>query len=515
MKKNLLTIIILAISVLLLAVISCNKMRLNFDKLTTIEGSGEWSLPIIDDKSSIEHILSQLDENGYIIIQDDGKLKFCYEVFQDNIIRAEEFLCFDNYEYDEFFSIENPIPYVLPEPQTIELPQLVQTISLQSETMEVRNAVIKSGTIHLELIQNIGQINTIRIGSSNFVDNYGDSLQLEFTDNSINVSFDVSGYHFISDQNNNLTLSISCIITTQGTTNPYLNINSKIDINNFCLKEVQCLLAPFTETFSHDTTFNMFSNNFQGNINIFDPKLRIYTENRFEVDGSFYIDTAAFTSPGLEASLLLNGPTLINIPIGYYEQAVENVNNIYFDTRYNKFTVIGLITLNPDGFSAGVLNFNEESSLDVKAATEIPFDFYIGYAYYRDTVDFILEEIVKTDLLEDITFKIIFSHDLPLNFSTQIYSYNKNTGQISDSLFASQEIIQGSFDGNIVKNDPVYVVFKKDQIHNLLNANQLILSFRLNTDDPLVQEHISLYENQFLQTEISLRLVYDGVLITF
>lgn len=515
MKKNLLIISSLTLVCLLIAFEACKKERLNFENLTTIEGSGEWSIPIVSSNTNITKILSQLDSSGYIAIQEDGSLRFAYSLSQPQLIKASDLMCFNDEIYETNFEIDNPYPYPLPVPITIDFPPLEQSFSLESDVLEARNAIIKSGNIHLEFSQNIGQIDRILITTDNIKDVNGDDLRIEMLDGMLSANLNVAGYRFVSNQENAISLSITITATIEGSTVPNYSVDSKIEVNNFCLKQAECLVTDYSIPFFQDTSFNLFNYNYAGDITIFEPKLFVNTNNHFDLEGSFFIDTAAFTGPDVVASLLLNGPTTISIPSGIFDQEVPEVKDIYFNTKYNAFKVLGEITLNPGGFSSGVVSIDEEDALDVNVSTEVPFDFMIGYAYYRDSFDFELDEIVKTDLLEEVSFQVRFTNDIPINLDMQIYSYNSLTNQITDSLFDSDQFFQGAFDGQPIVNDPVYSTFTYDDIQKLLDADKLILQIQLDTNDPSVQEYVSLTAEQFLALAISVRLKYDGVIITF
>lgn len=516
MKKFLLIISILTFAFILINCFSCQKKRLNFDNLTTVEGSGEWSIPLISSHTNITKILSQLDQSGYITIQEGGSLRMAYTLSDSQFFDARDVLCFADVSNVNELEIENPYPIVLPTPITVDLNIPDQSFSLESEYLEIRNAVIKSGKLNLAFTHDFGSIvDRIRITTANIKDLNGDDLVVDLLWGVSNVEVDLAGYQFVSNQNNNINLSVLITITTSGATVSSYHVESQIDIHNFCLLQAECLLAPVEIPFVQDTSFTIFNSNYQGDITIFEPKLFVNTQNGFDVGGRFFVDTAAFTGPNLVASLLLNGPTTIDVPVGLYDQELEEVKDIYFNTGYNRFQVRGLVTLNPDGFAADVVSINYDDKLGVDVSTEVPFDFMIGHAYYRDSFDFKLDEIIKTDLLEEVTFQLNFKNDVPIDFLAQMYSYNSTTEQITDSLFNNAMIFEGSFDGQVVVNDPVYATFEYDDIQHLLESDKLILQIQLDTDDPSVQEYVSLNAEQFFELSLCVRLKYDGVIITF
>ena len=114
MKRCLFSGILLALIVLL--AFSCNKNRFNFDHLESVEGAGEWKLPIGSAHFTLENVLSQLNDNDLVAYDEDGNLMLQYRFAMDPIIKGTDVMKYNDVSYSAHFEADNPYQYVLDNP---------------------------------------------------------------------------------------------------------------------------------------------------------------------------------------------------------------------------------------------------------------------------------------------------------------------------------------------------------------------------------------------------------------
>ena len=92
---------------------SCNKNRFDFSQLESVEGSGQWKLPIGSAHVTLERVLSQLNDNDLVAYDENGNLKIQYRFAMDPIIKGTDVMKYNDVSYSAHFEAENPYDYQL------------------------------------------------------------------------------------------------------------------------------------------------------------------------------------------------------------------------------------------------------------------------------------------------------------------------------------------------------------------------------------------------------------------
>ena len=95
--------------------LSCNKNRFDFDNLETVEGSGQWKLPIGNVSTTLGDVLKQLGENDLISYDEDGNLQIHYSFKLNDILKGSSFLSLgtmnfsSEIRFDSLFTTQNEV----------------------------------------------------------------------------------------------------------------------------------------------------------------------------------------------------------------------------------------------------------------------------------------------------------------------------------------------------------------------------------------------------------------------
>ena len=486
---------------------SCDKDHFNFENLNSVDITGEWGIPLVKAQYSIEEILSQMNNEEYISQTEDGSLLFTYKIEKNEIIKAADFLSFDDIAIDETFYFSNTsLPGI-----TVILP-FNQELKFDTEQIMIQNAEIKSGLMTIDIENNIDQEYSIEITCPNIHNSLGQNFHILVTSlntNSYHQTFDISDYSVAPEDSNGLVLNgeIYFVASSVSPIETY-SVNSGVSISDFSVKSVYGKLAEYSININESVDFNLFSENYGGDLTIYNPTLKLYTKNSFIVNGLCQVDTAEFSGSGGISSLLATTPVIINIPISplsYHEDEIEEISDIHINSTYDKFKFKGKATINPNGFDAGTIYIDENSTISLKLIVEIPFEFKVNEAFFRDTLDFTMDSIQDIDFIENATIRLAFTNTLPINLFTQVYFYDSVNNHIADSLLTGEQLLYGSFTGNPVTSNPMYIDISKEKFEKIMTTDKIILRFKINTGNNQVVFNAS----QYVKANMGLKIKYN------
>ncbi|MDD4847212.1 MAG: hypothetical protein PHR53_00365 [Bacteroidales bacterium] len=510
MKKQIAILMGLIMILCVIHFLSCKKDRLNFKDLNSIEADGVWSLPLINTQYPISEVLSQFDREGYISTADDGTLKYVYELTQDNVVRASDLLKFDDVDQVDETELDNPSPGIVGASVTLEYNQ---QLSFASELVEVNSATVKTGLLDVQIAHDIDVDEyDVVISTTNIKTEDGVFFSKTLHSNQglvIIFSINLENCTITLEPNNTIAFQYQFHFLSNGDETPMFHVNTEIHLSNFSLKDASAKVAAYSMPLSVETPFNLFSTNFGGDITIFNPRLVLYTRNSFNVEGLLRVDVAEFTGDNCASSLLEIVPTLVNIPISpneYIKDQIEEIEKIHFESLYNRFVASGMATLNPNGFSQGVISVYDTSTISVKVAAELPFQLKIDNAYYRDTTSFTLSDIKEVDHIEALDFRVALTNGIPLDVDAQIIAYDSITNTVVDSMFTEAEFLDGAYDGIPVERDPIFVHITNERIQNFLKANKLIMRFKIATEG----HEVTFTSENFLGAVVGVSVTYSG-----
>lgn len=522
MKRRLHFLPLLIGSIFLLCT-SCEdyKNRFDFSRLDKINASGEWGVPVINSDYTAEKLLSQLDRDGFITQDPNGGLILKYEIEKEDIIKASDFLAFQPFGSSyEIFSIDNPkIPGV-----ELTLPFKTH-FNFDPSQVIVKNGIVKQGALRVQIETNITEEYSLKIVCHNIKTPNNKSFEYNiasYNQASLDQIFDLSGYSVLPSDTNRFNFEGEATFISGGNiAQSTYTVEVIYSVNNFCVQSAYGLTAPFAFEIDESMSFNLFSHNYGGNIKIYRPKLTVFAKNSFLAKGQFQIDVADLTGDHGSQTFLTGSerPVKINLaasPNSYLEIPVTEPPSVDINTSYSAFKLKGRAIINPDGFDAGVLSLNENSAISCRVLLEVPFRIKVEDAFYRDTVNFSLRDILEKDggspaddfplnIVENAAFRLVMNNGLPFNLKVQLYFFNEKEGAVVDSLFATEYLLPASANNNASDAAPQLVNFNKNRLDALANTDKIIMQFNLNTKN----QEVYLNRKNYIKALLGIKLKYD------
>lgn len=483
----------------------------NFSNLDGIEGTSSWGIPVINAKYSIGELIQLSDSLEYIQIAPDGSISLSYTFEKEQIIQASDFLKVNNQVFNTPYIIN---PNRISNSTSIE--QHVFPLSFDNEFMKILSASIKSGTIEINVTNNMEQQYYCKLTTPNIKTASGSNLSITFSPSQLHHTIDLSNYTILPGENNTGEFNVEVGVINNGITPTldHYDLNVSMTLTNFTIRSVYAKIAPYEIPFNESFDFDISSDQYGADITVYKPKLFISTKNSFLINGKIQIDTAAFSGENLYSSIISNAPTNINIPIAptaYQTNQVNAFNSINVNTNYNKIHLSGVAILNPNGFDAGVVRIDENSEISLKIKAEIPLDMKISNTFYADTIPFDLNDLLKDIPLADLkfidtlAFRATFESSLPVNVYAQVYFLDTNTNTIVDSLFTNSRFLYGSFTNYPVPSPPQMILISGERIENIKSCEKLLMRFALDTDN----REVIFNTKQYLKAALGLKAVFN------
>ena len=485
MKKHLFLGVVLALTAILM--LSCNKNRFDFDNLESVEGAGQWKLPIGSAHTTLGDVLKQLGENDLVSYDEDGNLQVAYSFKLDNLIKGSQFLSLGTLNYHTELDFENPFPgQYLPEPINDTL-RFCSVLELNGDSAVIESAVIKTGTMILTFQNNLTNISRIDVSSSDITMLDGDSLFVTTTDG--NLSIDLSGATFrLHDENgmadSTLTLNYAFYYQLTGSNNPTYHVNTIIGIQDLKLSELSGYVDEFEYEFTMDTTFALPIENIDGELSLVGAKVSVSEKNSF---GNFhaklnvdYADIYDSHNPTHSSSLFQCPFQLDIIPANNYQTIMdEETVNLSMSTDYDAFRFKGTVGFQSDDDRLIIVYDTSTIGLGVEAL--VPMQFNIPGVTYVDTLDLSMDGISAPELVEKIILGILFDSEIPFNLKAQFYTLNSQTGQVTGALLDNELVIKGSFNGQPVPSE-AGITITHDRLKQLLESDKLIMHYGIDTE---------------------------------
>ena len=510
MKRSLLVGMALASMALLL--FSCNKNRFDFDELNSVEGSGQWKLPIANIEMTLGDVLSQMGDNDMVSYDADGNLQIVYQLELQRILRGSSFLNLGTLNFNAENTFPNPYPGVPITPIDTVF-RFHQKIEISGDSAGIESAIVKSGELILTLVTNLGNVSEIVFSSSGIVERNGDSLVRHF--NALNGNtVDLSGATFhlhdpvtgVADST--LTLNYAIYYQLTGIDDPKYDVRTIIALNNLKFQQIRGYISDFVYEFDYDTAFSLPLNNIEGQVTLVGADIRVNERNTFDnLQAELRINQAEFHGGGIAPSPIFNHyPYVLGVvPSDVYVNVLPNETmNLHVDTRYDAVRVKADLDFNP-GHADRLVTIDESSSLDMMVDASIPMRFNTPGVYYLDTLDLSFPDMTAPDLIKEIVLTVIFDSEIPFNLNGQLYTLNPYTGHVTDSLLTNPMHLAGSFDGRRVRTT-AQIALTPDRIDHLLAAEQLLMRFGVDTDNHDVRLNL---DNRFGMT-IKADVIYGG-----
>ncbi len=483
----------------------------NFENISGVEGTSSWGAPIINATYSIDDIIQRIDSNGYIQVAQDGSLSFVYTVEKEKIIKSADFLSINNKTFNSDFIINgNTIS------NSVSVEHHSAPFNFENDFLKILNANIKTGVLQITIANEMEQNYYCKVSTPNIKTATGDNFTITFSPTQLSHTIDLSNYNIMPGENNSGIFDVEMGVNNNGTPPAQFqyNLNVNISLTNITIRSVYAQISSYPIPFNEVIDFDLSSTNYGGDVTIYNPKISISTKNSFMIRGAFDIDTAAFSGDGVYSSIITNPPVSINIPISpnsYTTEQVDAFSSINLNSDYNKIAISGVAILNPDGFDAGVIRIDENSEISLKLKAEIPLDLKITNLYFKDTLDFDLNEILKDIPMSDFQFidtlalRAFFESTLPVNAFAQVYFLDTTSQEIVDSLFSNSKIIYGSFSGFPAPSPVQMFYLTGDRIEQIKACNKIIFRFKMDTEN----HEVILNKKQYLKAAIGLKAVLN------
>lgn len=486
MRKCLLMGAVLALTALLM--LSCNKNRFDFNQIESVEGSGQWKLPIGSYETTLDSVLKQFSQNDMIGPGPDGNLQLSFSYQLNDVVKGSNFLRLGTLNLNQTSTLPNPVPgYFLPEPVDTTF-YFTQEMKIDTDTTNatIESAVVKSGTMQTTIETNLGQIIEIRITSPDIMMESGDTLNVTSDEGLIDLAgatFRICPENGVIDST--LTIHYSVRSMFRGSEEDELFLNSRIGLNSVELKELCGHIDEFSFDFAIDTTFSLPLDNLDGQVSLVGTKIKIKEKNTFErFRALLQINQAELYGPNSGASSLFDHyPYVLDvIPTNTFHDLIPDGEtiNLTLNTDYDAFRFNGTVDFNPSGSDVSIV-VHDTSSISLGVDAIIPLQFNIPNVSYIDTLDLNMGEISAPEFVEKIVLNMMFESQIPFNLNAQFFTFKSNTQQVTGALLDEEVLIKGSFDGNKVQSEAT-ISITQDLLKQLLEADKLIMCFGVNTE---------------------------------
>ena len=508
-------IVIVGTAIVLTALLffSCNKNRFDFSEMESVEGSGQWKLPIGSAHVTLGDLMTQMGENDMVSYDEDGNLQLGFHLAMNNVIKGSDFLNLGTLNFNSTSSFPNPFPSMVIEPIDTVF-RFSQKLELSSDSAGIESAIIKSGEMVLTFQNtNLGHISKIDFSSSGIIEPNGDSLVRHFeavTGNTIDLAGATFYLHdpVTGVADSTLTLNYAIHYQLTGIDDPEYTVEAIVALNRLKLQRISGYVDEFVYEFDYDTTLSLPLNNIEGQTKLVGADIRINERNTFNnLYASLQINQAELYGGGAEPYAIFgDDPYVLQIiPAEEFVNVLpEESIDLLVDTRFDAFRVSALLDFNPN-HADNLITIDESSVLDVEVDATVPMRFNIPGVHYIDTIDLSLSEISAPELVEEIRLNILFDSEIPFNLDGQLYTLNPMTGQVTDSLMTNAMHIGGSFDGTPVRTEAV-IDITRDRLAHLMASDKLIMRFGVNTDG----RDVLLNLDNGIGTTIKADVIYGG-----
>ena len=491
---------------IVLLAFSCNKNRFNFDHLESVEGAGEWKLPIGSAHFTLENVLSQLNDNDLVAYDEDGNLMLQYRFAMDPIIKGTDVMKYNDVSYSAHFEADNPYQYVLDNPiDTVVV--FDQFVALESDAASLHAAEIRSGTIFFRMESNIGTFQQIVLRSSDIFDPSGEPLEriVEMGEESV---LDLTGIRLETDSANILRFTYEIHYQMYDLLEPKYQFDATIGVRDFCIGMLSGRVKSYASPFILDEPFSLPVDKIHGSLKLIDTRMKIQARNSFDLTARLQIDTAELCGEQVPSS-----PFLDHYP-AVYDITLTPTMSDFFDenltlevsTDQDRIYASGSFIFNPDGMD-NLVTVYDTSSIGVAAEAVVPLRFNIPGVYYRDTLELNFSDLEYPEGIQEMILYMIIDSELPFNLNAQLFTMDSVTGQVTDSLLVNDHFIVGSFDGRPARTEATISV-THDRLTSLFDANKLIMRFGINTDN----HDVWLNLQNGLTVTLKADVIYDGEL---
>ena len=505
MKKHVLLGVLLALIAVL--ILSCNKNRFNIED-PTIESSGQWKLPIGSVSITLGEVVDQMNQDSLISYDPQGNLLISIMQAKDDLVRGKNYLSLGTLNFNSTSSFANPFPgVVLPYPiDTVYY--FDQKMLLTSDSARLETVVIKSGTLVVNFITNLGNIRRIDMWSPDITFPNGDTLHEQFSET--NHEVDIAGATFrlvdpeTGEQDSSFVLNYAIHYQLTGIDDPEYEVNTIIGLNRLKLEEMSGYINSFQYPF--DTVISLPLNSFDGQMGLKGARVKIMERNTFgNLSASLVVDAAEFCGNGLSPIPVLNQyPVELEItPSMEYKPIYNEVLDLSVDSRLDNVRISAHLDYSPSS-SNQLLYVHDTSSLGLGVEATVPMSLTASDVTYSQFFKLNMPDISMPDLIEEVILGLHIESEIPIDFDADLYSYDSIFGRITDTI-ATNVIINGSYDGHPVVSD-ASISISQSLLENMRDSNKVLMRLKLDTNG----KEVLLNRNMRLGVALKADIIYKG-----
>ena len=496
----------IAAAALILFMAGCVKDSFNLNKLKKTEYNPTVAAPLVFTSLTLDQILKQ-NESDLINVDGDGFISLIYRssLFSST---AEDLIIISDQSYSQAVSPGlGPAP--LPNGNTLNYPE-TQTLTFAAAPNQLDSIMLKGGS--LDITSNSGfdaELDIIMTIPGATIGGIPFSQTINIAANSSdNSSFSLSNYKFDltngGTNTNEFQVVFDLTLTGNGgTINTTDQLDIDLTISNLQFSKLFGVvdisnIAPQEDTVAI-TLFNSASG--IGDFTIFNPEVRLYTENSFgtTIEASFNrmegINTISGVTYDLSVSGTLPAPWTISGPT--YSQMGQTIDDSLI---INGSDIVDMINDQPKFFiyDIGAATPSAASQLFVLDTSSIKFDAEIELPMHGTIKNFTMIDTVGLDLgmdaVVDLTLTTRIRNGFPLEFDITFYSLEwddvNKVYNLTDSAYTGSNILvaeSGAIDGNGRVTTQVEtqtdIVMNETQTRNFANASRMIIKAVASTSN--------------------------------
>ena len=489
---------------LVLCCSSCKKNIFDFD-IQKIDAEGEWGLPVFNDNISIGDLLQKLDSTSSVHAGEDGTLVFTVEKEVRDLVSLSNIFNIGDKQFDTVGVADiTHLP-------NFEITKVIE-FSLNSEDFAMTFASIKSGTLTLNFnISPTYFTYTAELTSDNITNAQGQPMTINLSNTQHQKTIDLSNYIVQPFPNGQIRISATVVVPTSLDI-PQLSYDCHVTLHNFQIGSIVGKSKVLEYHLEDAAAFSFPTEHLQlDGVNLNNAKILLSCQNSIcDINGtvnSLYLHgtNGAYTP-------FITSPTSFSIPISpiqYMPVKEIQVPNLQYNQDLDSLKFNCDFNVNPLGFNAGNVALDEHSALHLKLAAMLPANISINNAVYKDTVDNALQDQLNPSIIqsiENLTLRIAFTNALPFDLVPKVSFLKSSTGEVYELNLNGLQL-RGSYNGIPNQQEPTYIEVNTDDAARIINADKIIMSFRLSTQGNTVE----IKDTQFIKAAIGAKVKYSNI----
>ena len=488
----------------LMLFVGCKKDHYDVSQVHGVNAEGELLLPIASKSITIGKMMERFELMDVVNWSESGDLSFGYGFENMGVVQGSELLKFNDLNYEEDFTFENPCP-TIPFPYYDTVVSFEKTIVFESENVRVIQSQMKSGRLNFMMESNFGNVERVVLRSSDIKDAGGHDLMLDTPVQANSFGFDLEGLQYETDTANMLKLSFDLYIHVRNTSDPELFVDLKVEGRDLAFSEMFGYVDAFSSRNTIDSSFFLFPDNVEGMLEVKGVRVKVSERNTFNLGAHLIIDTALVYNEGMPPySILEPLPLFIDLPPQkQFSQVLDRTFSGKINASGGRIYSSSNFVVNPVETSELVW-VSDTSRIDTRVEMEIPFTFTLNEIGYFDSVDMNLSGLELPDMIEKLTLELSFTSTIPINLKACFCLYDSENNMVTDTLIADTDLIEASFDGR-PKTTKVNLVINEKRIENAMHSDRIIMSYQLDSDAHDVKLNAHQKLDLFLKAKVNYR----------